>query len=128
MDKIEVQFKKIVEWAKIPEYETKNAAGCDISVAIKEETVLYPREVKSFSTGFAIKIPEGYEAQIRSRAGMARKGIVVANAPGTIDSEHTGEIKVLLLNVTDKPIKILPDQKVAQMVFSPVVKANFVIN
>lgn len=128
MDKVEVQFKKIVEWAKIPEYETKHAAGCDISVAIQEEMVLYPREVKSISTGFAIKIPEGFEAQIRSRAGMARKGLVVANSPGTIDSEHTGEIKVLLLNVTDKPIKILPDQKVAQMVFSPVVKAKFLVS
>lgn len=128
MDKVEVQFRKILDWAKIPEYETKHAAGCDISVAIQEETVLYPREVKSFSTGFAIKIPEGFEAQIRSRAGMARKGLVVANSPGTIDSEHTGEIKILLLNVTDKPIKILPDQKVAQMVFSPVVKAKFVVS
>ncbi len=126
MDKVEVQFKKIVEWAQIPEYETKHAAGCDIRVAIQEEIILYPREVKSLSTGFAIKIPQGYEAQIRSRAGMARKGIVVANSPGTIDAEHTGEIKVLLLNVTDKPIRILPDQKVAQMVFSPVIKAQFI--
>jgi dUTP pyrophosphatase len=56
---------------------------------------------------------------------MARKGIVVANAPGTVDAEHVGELSVLLLNVTDKPVKILPGQKVAQMVFSPVVKAQF---
>lgn len=126
MDKIEVQFRKVVEWAQIPEYETKHAAGCDIRVAIKEEIVLYPNEVKSISTGFAVKIPAGYEAQIRSRAGMARKGIVVANSPGTIDAEHTSEINVLLLNVTDKPVRILPDQKVAQMVFSPVIKARFI--
>ncbi len=128
LDKVEVQFKKIVEWAKIPTYETKQAAGCDISIAIQDEMILYPNEVKSISTGFAIKIPPGYEAQIRSRAGMARKGLVVANSPGTIDAEHVGEVKVLLLNVTDKPIKILPDQKVAQMVFSPVVKVDFLIN
>ncbi len=128
LDNIEVQFKKLVEWAKIPEYETKHAAGCDISVAVQDEMVLYPSEVKSISTGFAIKIPQGYEAQIRSRAGMARKGLVVANAPGTIDAEHVGEVKILLLNVTDKPIKILPHQKVAQMVFSPVIKADFIIN
>ena len=86
--------------------ELKNAAGCDIGViAIKRRNgFLSQIEVKSFSTGFAIKIPEGYEAQIRNRARMARKGHeVVANAPGTIDSGHTGEIKVLLLNVTDKP-------------------------
>ncbi|MBO8158493.1 dUTP diphosphatase [Thermosyntropha sp.] len=126
MEKVNVQFKKLVEWARIPEYETKNAAGCDISLAITEEVVLYPNEVKSFPTGFAIRIPEGYEAQIRSRAGMARKGIVVANAPGTIDAEHTDEIHILLLNVNDKPVKIFPGQKVAQMVISPVVQANFV--
>lgn len=126
MDKVDIQFKKLVEWAKVPEYETKNAAGCDISLALTEEIVLYPNEVKSIPTGFAVKLPEGYEAQIRSRAGMARKGIIVANAPGTIDSEHTGEIHVLLLNVNDKPVKIVPGQKVAQMVISPVVQANFI--
>lgn len=125
MNRIEVNFKKLVEWARIPEYETRGAAGCDISLAIREELVLYPNEVKSFPCGFAIKIPQGYEAQIRSRAGMARKGIVVANAPATIDAEHTGEISVLLLNVSDKPLRIFPGQKVAQMVFSPVSKVEF---
>lgn len=126
MEKIEVLFSKIVDWAKIPDYDTKGAAGCDISVSLQDEIVLYPHEVKNLPTGFAVKIPEGYEAQIRSRVGMARKGIVVANAPGTIDGEHIGELTVLLLNVTDKPVKILPGQKVAQMVFSPVVKAKFI--
>jgi dUTP pyrophosphatase len=125
LEKIEVGFSKMVDWAKIPDYDTKGAAGCDISVALQDEIVLYPHEVKSLSTGFALRIPAGYEAQIRSRAGMARKGIVVANAPGTIDAEHIGELSVLLLNVTDKPIKILPGQKVAQMVFAPIVKALF---
>ncbi len=125
MEKIEVGFSKMVDWAKIPDYDTKGAAGCDISVALQDEIVLYPHEVKSLGTGFALRIPAGYEAQIRSRAGMARKGIVVANAPGTIDAEHIGELSVLLLNVTDKPIKILPGQKVAQMVFAPIVKALF---
>lgn len=123
---IEVKFKKLVSWARLPEYETKGAAGCDLAIAIQEEAVLYPNEVKSFPTGFAMMIPPGYEAQIRSRAGMAGKGIVVANAPGTIDCEHIGEVKVLLLNVTDRPIRVLPGQKVAQMVFAPVVKAGFV--
>lgn len=126
MEKIEVAFRKIVDWAKIPDYDTKGAAGCDISVSLQDEIVLYPHEVKTFPTGFAIKIPPGYEAQIRSRAGMARKGIVVANAPATLDGEHIDEITVLLLNVTDKPVKILPGQKVAQMVFSPIVKAQFI--
>jgi dUTP pyrophosphatase len=126
LEKIEVAFRKIVDWAKIPDYDTKGAAGCDISVSLQDEIVLYPHEVKTFPTGFAIKIPPGYEAQIRSRAGMARKGIVVANAPATLDGEHIDEITVLLLNVTDKPVKILPGQKVAQMVFSPIVKAQFI--
>lgn len=125
MDKIEVKFKKLVSWAKLPEYETRGAVGCDLAIAIQEEIVLYPNEVRSLPTGFAMMIPQGYEAQIRSRAGMAGKGIIVANAPGTIDSEHVGEVKVLLLNVTDKPVRILPGQKVAQMVFAPVVQAGF---
>ena len=125
MDKIDVKFKKLVSWAHMPEYDPRGAAGCDIGVAHREEIILYPNEVRSLPTGFAISIPSGYEAQIRSRAGMAGKGIVVANAPATLDSEHIGEIKIMLLNVTDKPIRVLPGQKVAQMVFAPVVQATF---
>lgn len=125
MNKIEVKFKKLVSWANLPEYETRGAVGCDICLANQEEVILYPNEVRSFPTGFAMMIPAGYEAQIRSRAGMAGKGIIVANAPATIDGEHIGEIKVILLNVTDKPVRILPGQKVAQMVFGPVVQAVF---
>jgi dUTP pyrophosphatase len=125
MEKIEVRFKKLVSWAHLPEYETRGAAGCDISVANQDEIVLYPNEVRSLPTGFAMMIPAGFEAQIRSRAGMAGKGIIVANAPATIDGDHSGQIKIMLLNVTDKPIRILPGQKVAQMVFGPVVQAEF---
>lgn len=125
MNKIKVQFEKLVEWAKMPEYETAGAAGCDLCLALREDIVLYPHEVQSFSTGFAMRVPDGYEAQIRSRTGMTRKGIVVANAPGTIDADHLGEVKVLLVNIGTRPIKIVPGQKVAQMVFSPVVQAEF---
>lgn len=125
MDSIEIKLEKLVDWARIPEYETKGAAGCDISIALQEEAVLYPHEVVAYPTGFAIKIPDGYEAQIRSRAGMVKKGIAVANAPGTIDSEHRGEVVVLLVNISDKPVKLFPGQKVAQMVFQSVVRANF---
>lgn len=125
MHKIQVEFEKLVDWAQMPEYETVGAAGCDLSLALREEVVLYPHEVQSFSTGFTIRIPDGYEAQIRSRAGMTRKGIVVANAPATIDADHQGEVRVLLVNIGTKPLKIIPGQKVAQMVFSPVVQAAF---
>lgn len=125
MDKIDIKFNKLVDWAKIPEYDAKHSSGCDLALALKEEIILYPHEVQSLPTGIALEIPVGYEGQIRSRSGMARKGIVVANSPGTIDAEHSEEIKVLLLNITDKPIKILPEQKVAQIVFAPVVRANF---
>ena len=120
---IEVKIQRLVPWASLPEYDTKGAAGCDLAVALQEEQVLYPQEITSFSTGIALKIPLGYEAQIRSRAGMAKKGIIVANAPATIDSAHVEEIKILLLNTTNKPIRIIPQQKVAQLVFAPVVKA-----
>ena len=126
MEPIQVSFKKLVPWAQLPAYDTRGAAGCDISVALQEEITLYPSEVRSIPTGFALMIPQGYEAQIRSRAGMARKGILVANAPGTVDCENNGELSVLLLNVTDKPVRVVPGQKVAQMVFAPVVRANFI--
>ncbi len=125
METIKVKFRKTIPWAEIPAYETRGAAGCDIATANRDEIILYPHEIRSISTGFAVMIPSGYEAQIRSRAGMARKGIIVANAPATLDSEHNNEINVMLLNVTDKPVKILPGQKVAQMVFAPIVQAKF---
>ena len=125
MDAIKVMFRKTIPWAAVPQYDTIGAAGCDIQLAIQEEAVLYPGEVTSFPIGIMVAIPDGYEAQIRSRAGMARKGIVVANAPATIDSDHHKEITVLLLNTTNTPVKITPGQKVAQMVFAPVVKAQF---
>ncbi len=125
MSTIQVIARKTLPWAVLPQYDTAGAAGCDIQLAIQEEVILYPGEVTSFPAGFMLKLPDGYEAQIRSRAGMARKGIVVANAPATIDADNQKEVSVLLLNITDKPIKLAPAQKVAQMVFAPVVKAVF---
>lgn len=126
MGDIKVKMQKLLPWAVMPEYETRGAAGCDLALALQEEAVLFPGDVISFSTGIALKVPNGYEAQIRSRAGMAKKGLIVANAPGTIDCEHVGEVKILLTNVSDKPIRIVPGQKVAQMVFAPVVQAEFI--
>lgn len=125
MESIDVRYTKLVEWAELPVYDTRGAAGCDLSVCIREEIILYPHEITTLPTGIAVKIPDGFEAQIRSRAGMARKGIIVANAPGTIDAEHNEEIRIILVNITGKPVKITPNQKVAQMVFSPVVRAVF---
>jgi len=125
LEKIMVEFRKLDKGAQVPEYETAAAAGCDMSLPLRGDIILYPREVKNIPVGFAVKIPDGFEAQIRSRAGMARKGIIVANAPATIDSDHTAELSLLLLNVTDKPIRLTPGQKVAQMVFSPIVMADF---
>jgi dUTP pyrophosphatase len=125
MQEIEVKIQCLVPWVSLPAYDTKGSAGCDLSLALQEEVVLYPQELTSFSSGIALKIPDGYEAQIRSRAGMAKKGLIVANAPATIDSAHVGEISILLLNTTNKPIRIVPNQKVAQLVFAPVVKAVF---
>lgn len=126
MENIKVTFKKLVPWARLPEYDTHGAAGCDVSIAINDEIILYPHEPLNLPTGFAMMIPDGYEAQIRSRAGMAGKGIIVANSPGTVDCEHVGELKILLLNITTKPVRILPGQRVAQIVFAPVVHAQFI--
>ena len=124
MEKIKVEFRQLDIGAQLPEYETANAAGCDIALPLRGDIVLYPHEVKSIPVGFAVKIPAGYEAQIRSRAGMARKGVVVANAPGTIDSTIRQNY-IYCVECYRQASTIISRTKVAQMVFSPLVQATF---
>jgi dUTP pyrophosphatase len=80
------------------------------------------------STGLALAIPEGFEAQVRPRSGLAlREGLTVVNSPGTIDSDYRGEVKVLLVNLGDRPVTIEPGQRVAQLVVAPVAQADFAV-
>jgi dUTP pyrophosphatase len=104
------------------------AAGADLSAAMDQALVLGPGERVALPTGLAIAIAPGFEGQVRPRSGTALKhGLTVVNAPGTIDSDYRGEVKVLLVNLGKEEVVIEPGQRVAQMVIAPVVQADFVL-
>jgi dUTP pyrophosphatase len=110
----------------LPEYETIHSAGMDLKANLNETIVLHPLERKLIPTGLFIALPEGYEAQIRPRSGLAlNKGITVLNSPGTIDADYRGEIKVILVNLSDKDISIEAGERVAQMVIAKYEKAQW---
>ncbi|MDL2404712.1 dUTP diphosphatase [Rhizobium calliandrae] len=110
----------------LPAYETKGAAGMDLRAAIEEGATLTiaPGKRALVPTGFILEIPEGFEAQIRPRSGLAFKhGITCLNTPGTIDSDYRGEVKVLLINLGDESFDITRGMRIAQMVIAPVTHA-----
>ncbi|RZL33064.1 MAG: dUTP diphosphatase, partial [Pedobacter sp.] len=101
----------------LPQYETAHAAGMDLRASIKEEITLKPLQRQLIATGLFIELPVGYEAQIRPRSGLAYKhGISIVNSPGTIDADYRGELKVLLINLSDTDFKIVNGDRIAQMV------------
>lgn len=101
----------------LPQYETAHAAGMDLRASITDDMILKPLQRLLVPTGLFIELPIGYEAQIRPRSGLAYKhGISIVNAPGTIDADYRGEIKVLLVNLSDTDFKIVNGDRIAQMV------------
>jgi len=112
---------------ELPRHETPGSAGMDLRASLLEPLVLQPHRVYHVPTGLALELPEGYEGQVRPRSGLAMKrGVTVANAPGTIDSDYRGEVGVLLVNLTDSPVEIVPGERIAQLVLSPVVQGELV--
>lgn len=110
----------------IPSYSSLFAAGADLKAYINEPYVLKNGEFTLISTGFKIEIPEGYEAQVRPRSGLAAKyGVTILNSPGTIDSDYRGVVKVILINHGKNDFTINRGDRIAQMVFSPVTTAVF---
>lgn len=112
---------KIINKSKhnLPKYETSGSAGMDLKANTDEPIVLHPMERHLFPTGLYIQLPEGYEAQIRPRSGLALKyGITVLNAPGTVDSDYTNEVGVCLVNLSTEPFMIHPGDRIAQMVIA----------
>ena len=110
----------------IPSYATKHSAGLDLSADISEEIILSPGQSKLIPTGIAIELEEGLEAQIRPRSGLALKnGITVLNSPGTIDADYRGEIGIILINHGKEEFKIQPGMRIAQMVISSFIQAEF---
>jgi dUTP pyrophosphatase len=107
----------------LPHYATAGSAGLDLSAA--ESARLEPGARASIGTGLALELPEGFEGQIRPRSGLAaRHGVTVLNAPGTIDADYRGELRVLLVNLGDAPFEVAVGDRIAQLVIAPVVMAE----
>jgi dUTP pyrophosphatase len=112
---------KIVNQSKhaLPEYATPYSAGMDLRANIEEPICLKPMERKLIPTGLFIELPEGYEAQIRPRSGLAIKnGITLLNSPGTIDADYRGEIRVILINLSDTDFEIVDGERICQMIIA----------
>lgn len=123
---IRIKVKKLVEDAKIPAYSTSGSAGLDLFSS--EETEIPPKSWKLIGTGISVEIPTGYEGQVRPRSGLALKGITVLNTPGTIDSDYRGEVKVILINLSDQTFKVEKGMKIAQLVISKYEKVDVEIS
>jgi dUTP pyrophosphatase len=123
VSRLEVPVRRVAHGAglPLPTYATEGSAGLDLMAAITAPVDLPPMGRAVVPTGIAIALPSGYEAQVRSRSGLAAKhGITVLNAPGTIDTDYRGEIGVTLVNLGDAPFRVEPGMRVAQMVVAPV--------
>jgi dUTP pyrophosphatase len=119
---------KIINNSKnsLPAYETLHAAGMDLRASLDETVFLKPMERKLIATGLHIELPEGFEAQIRPRSGLAFKhGIGIVNSPGTIDADYRGEIKVLLINLSDQVFEVNTGDRIAQMVVARHERVNW---
>ncbi len=120
-----LQKVKIVNQSpfQLPAYATSASAGMDLYAFINDDTVLKPMERLLIPTGIYLELPEGFEAQIRPRSGLAyRYGITVLNSPGTIDADYRGEIKVLLINLGKDPFTIEPGSRIAQLIITQYTK------
>lgn len=110
----------------IPTYATPFASGCDARASITEPLTIAPGKSAIVPTGLKVGLPEGYEIQVRPRSGYAAKNqITVLNTPGTIDSDYRGEICIILINLGQEPFVITPKMRIAQLVLSPVIQAEF---
>ena len=111
---------------ELPAYRTAGAAGLDIRANLEEPIVLAPLQRTLVPTGLFLEIPEGYEVQVRPRSGLAAKhGITVINAPGTIDSDYRGEVKVPIVNLSDESFTIAHGERIAQMIFAKYERVTF---
>ena len=103
----------------LPQYETASAAGLDVRADVSESIVLPPLGRALVPTGLYVELPEGCEMQVRPRSGLAaRRGITVLNSPGTVDPDYRGEIKVILVNLSDQDFELVPGERIAQLVVS----------
>jgi dUTP pyrophosphatase len=129
MEKINVCIQKLAgnEDIPLPQYMTNQAAGMDIFAAVAEEEIVLPGGRKKIPTGIAIALPEGYEAQIRPRSGLAiKQGVTLLNSPGTIDADYRGEIALIVINHGEEPFIISRGLRLAQMVIQKIYQVDWV--
>lgn len=129
MAKIQVEIQTLVhfEGLELPSYATEWSAGVDLRAAIEEPVVLQPMQRYLMPTGLIMALPQGYEAQVRPRSGLAIKhGLTLINTPGTIDADYRGEIKIPLIHLGSEPIEITRGMRIAQMIVSPVNQVTWV--
>ena len=127
MERIKILFKRLDHGndVQLPSYESSEAAGMDVRAAMESPMTIEPGGRELIPTGFQVALPRGYEAQIRPRSGLAyKKGITLLNSPGTIDSDYRGEVKILVINHGSEPFTVSHGDRIAQMVISPVHKAD----
>ena len=121
----EILIKKLSKNVILPKYETEDSSGLDLAANIDGQIKIPPGKSKIIPTGLAVAIPKNFEIQIRPRSGLAAKSqISVLNTPGTIDADYRGEIKVILINLSDKVFVVEKGLRIAQMVLCPVIKAT----
>ena len=122
---VKILIKKLNSLVQLPSYKTKGASGMDLMACIEKPINLEPGKSCLVPTGLSVAFPEEYEIQIRPRSGLAaKKQISVLNTPGTIDADYRGELKVILINLSDKVFVVDKGLRIAQMVLCPVVKAS----
>jgi len=122
---VRILVKKFDKNIKLPTYKTSGSSGMDLMAYIKNKITINSGKIALVPTGIAVAIPENYEIQIRPRSGLAaKKGITVLNAPGTIDSDYRGEIKIILINLSKKSFVVKSGDRVAQMILCPVAKGK----
>ena len=125
MNRPVLSIKRLNDLATLPAYQSAEAAGMDLHAAIEQAIVIEPGAIVFVPLGFAMALPPGFEGQVRPRSGLAsRHGITLPNAPGTIDSDYRGEVKIPLVNLGDSTFTIEPGMRIAQMIIAPVVQAQ----
>ncbi len=118
---------KVMPGARLPEYQSSGASGADIFACIESPIVIQPGSIALVPTGLSIELPEGYEAQIRPRSGLALKhGITLLNTPGTVDSDYRGEVKIIVANLGAEAFTVEHGMRIAQMVFARVCRGRFI--
>jgi len=112
--------------AKLPSYMTDGAAGADVYACLETAMKIAPGSRAAISTGLRFEIPEGFEVQVRPRSGLAfKQGLTVVNAPGTIDSDYRGEVKILVINLGDKEVEVQPGDRIAQFILQRVERIDW---